>query len=139
MKDQNAALRIGYMTLLNTIGNGVNVFYEQAPDNAVHGSKYIVVRSTVNVGDDDKNSFNSKTSVVVECISVGGAVSPVTDSEFMVGAVKGLIDRVNQPNLSPDFVCITTKLTSDEQLTMNDGANKILRRVLRYEHQIGQL
>lgn len=126
------------MTLLESIGGGVNVFYGMAPDTYATGDKYIVVSSITGAEDSDKNTYGGKVSVLLDVVASGKAVLNVTDSESMVESIKGLIDSKTTLNLSPYFYCVNTNLVSDEQLITNTPTAKVIRRLLRYEHILGQ-
>lgn len=126
------------MTLLQGIGGGINVYYGMAPATVNPGNKYIVVSTITGVENSDKNSFDGNVSVLLDVIALGDTVLNVTDSETMVTAIKNLLDWQTDINLLPDFTCITTKLISDEQLNSITSTKTVLRRLLRYEHFIGQ-
>lgn len=126
------------MTLLGTIGSGVNVYYGMAPATAPIPTKYILVSNITGVENSDKNSFCGNVTVLLDVVALGSAVLNVTDSESMVAAIKNLLDSQTDINLLPDFTCITTKLISDEQLNSITSTKTVLRRLLRYEHFIGQ-
>lgn len=138
MKDWNSAIRESYMALLNTIGGDVQVFWKRVhvPDP---GDKYIIARVEAGVEDSDKNSFDGNVSVMVECIAIGDKVANVDAEEFMAGEVKRLINSETDPDLSPDFKCVTTKMTLDQSLDSNTATNTITRRLIRFEHFIGQI
>lgn len=139
MKDWNKAIRIAYMALLNTIGGGVKVFYGMAPDTATSGNKYIVVSTITSNEDSDKNSFDGNVSVLLDIVALGNSVLNVADSESMVTSVKGLINSDINPDLSPDFYCVSTNMASDEQLNNISSTQSVLRRLIRFEHFIGQI
>lgn len=125
------------MTKLQSIG--VNVYYGMAPATVNPGVKYIVVSTINGVEDSDKNAFNGKVAVLLDVVALGNSVLNTADSESMVSSIKGLIDSNTHPDLSPDFYCVTTKLISDEQLNTITTTQTVLRRLLRYEHFIGQI
>ena len=139
MKDWNSAIRLAYMSLLNSIGGGVKVFYGMAPDTQSSGDKYIVISTITSVENSDKNSFDGNVSVLLDIIALGNSVLNVADSESMVTSVKALINKENNPDLSPDFYCVSTEMTSDEQLNVITSTKTVLRRLIRFEHFIGQI
>lgn len=139
MRDWNSALRISYMTLLESIGGGVNVYYGMAPSPAITGSKYIVISAIDSNEQSDKNSFDGNVAVLLDIVALGKASANITDSESMVNSVKGIINSTLDPNMAPYFKCVTTRLTSDQQLTNITTDKTVVRRLLRYEHFIGQI
>ncbi len=127
------------MTLLQGIGGGVNVYYGMAPSPSITGNKYIVITSIDGNEDSDKNSFDGNVSVLLDVVSLGTSAANITDSESMVSSIKGLINSKTDPDFSPFFKCVTTKLTSDQQLINLTSDKTVVRRLLRYEHFIGQI
>ncbi len=127
------------MTLLEGIGGGVNIYYGMAPAPAITGNKYIVISSIDGNEQSDKNSFDGNVAVLLDVIALGTASLNIVASESMVNSVKGIINSSADPNLAPYFKCVTTRLTSDQQLTNITSDKTVVRRLLRYEHFIGQI
>ncbi len=127
------------MALLNTIGGDVKVFYGMVPNTENAGDKYIIISSITSVEESDKNSFDGRVSVLLDVVAKREATLNVDDSEFMVSEILSLINSENSPDLSPDFYCVSTNMVSNEQLINKDSTNTILRRLIRFEHFIGQI
>ena len=57
----------------------------------------------------------------------------------MTAFVKNSINSKKCPDLTPDFNCLTTKIVMDQQFNNLTGTQKVIRRMIRYEHLIEEL
>ena len=137
MKDWNQALRKSYIKILKV---NKPAFYEMIPDTSAAVSSYFLIHTIVGVEDSDKNSFDGKVSIMVDIIanSVDAALN-ITAVESMAAFCKNAINAKKCPDLSPDFHCITTKIILDQQFNNITNTQKVIRRLLRYEHLIEEL
>ena len=136
MKDWNSALRTRYITILKA---NSPAYYEMAPDT-VSGNKYFIVNSITAVDDSDKNSFDGRVTIMVDIVAKSSdAALNIKDCEAMAAFCKNAINSKTLPDLSPDFHCLTAKITMDQQFNNITNTQKIFRRLLRYEHLIEEL
>ena len=137
MKDWNSAIVTAYMATLT--GAGINTYNGIVPDSETPGNKYVVINAISAVENSDKNSFDGNISVLLDIITIGEAVLNYSDSWSMANTIKGLINSKANPDLSPDFYCSLTSLPSETEFIQSTVNQKVLRRLIRFEHFIGQI
>jgi len=137
MKDWNPVIRSAYIKILKA---NQPAYFEMAPDPVQVGKKFFLVHSISGVDDSDKNSFDGRVSVTVDCVvNANDGTLNIKDCEAMAGYLKDNINSSACPDMSPDFKCLTTKITFDQSFNNLTGTNKVYRRLIRYEHIITQI
>lgn len=141
MRDVNTPVRKGYFSRLNgavtSAGQPVPVYDTFASNNAVY--PYIILSTQTDTGGSTKQSQNHDATMLVDVVTGftgGGTRMPVDEIVGQVLALINPLETGQQIDVGPDLQIINTQLESDLTLEAQNGTYKIIRRLLRFGHNI---
>lgn len=157
MKDWKTPLRKAYFSLLNdlpvTMTNtdgttsdfAVPCYHDVIPPVAAgnHGSKnvYIVIQDAYGSAENVKGCFDNRVSMTVQIVAFD-ELKQVSRREVVNAVANLVLSQINQdfdPELLPDFNCVTTRVESDDD-GFDPGLTRwITWRNIRFEHYIEEL
>ena len=141
MVDVNTPVRKGYFQRLNGAvmldGQPVPVCDAFAPNTAKY--PYIILSTQGDTGDSTKQSQSHEATLLVDIVTgfTGGATR--TPVDLIAGQILSMINPADLPDqidVGPDLQIISTRLLSDNTVTAQIGSYKIIRRLLRFGHNI---
>lgn len=141
MVDVNTPVRKGYFQRINGAvmlnGQPVPVHDTFAPNSADY--PYIILSTQTDTGGGTKQSQSHESTLLVDIVTgfTGGATRMQAD--LIATQVLTLINPLKtaeQIDVGPDLQIISTRLLSDNTVDAQVGTYKIIRRLLRFGHNI---
>jgi hypothetical protein len=134
MKNAKRALVKAYITIID--GLGFTCYDGFAPDDA--GDEYVVIINPDMSGALGKNNFNTEVSIGVDIVVKNNNFG-FKRSEEIAEDILAVINANANPDLSPDFQCVTTQLANSTNLSSLLQTDNTFRTILRFEHKVSQL
>ncbi|CAL1518203.1 DUF3168 domain-containing protein [Chitinophaga sp. MM2321] len=139
MQDTNYSVRKAYFQALQgfvIVGlTAIEVYDKMAPNNAVY--PYIILSTQTDTDNSVKECFGHECTMLVDVVTgFNGAV----ESEMLDSICGQILNRINPSGqrltLTNNLQLISTKLISDNTIEGQNGVWKILRRLLRFAHNV---
>ncbi|ACU61359.1 DUF3168 domain-containing protein [Chitinophaga pinensis] len=141
MIDANYHIRKGYFQRLNgsVIINSVAVpvYDGMAPNQAV--CPYIILSTQTSVDRSAKRCQSQECTMLLDIVTEATGGVDRSQADAIVNQIYQLIypvDAAGYIDAGPDLTVISTRLISDTTMEMQDDTFKILRRLIRFTHQV---
>ena len=141
MIDANRQIRKGYYQRLNAAvvinSSAVPVYDSFAPNNATY--PYVILSTQTSVDQSVKRCQGQECTMLIDVVTgMVGAVQRETLDNICDQIFKLIypVDSSGYIDVGPDLTLVKTRLLSDTTMELQNDTFKILRRLIRFTHQV---
>lgn len=129
-----------YYTILNgniTIASAALPVYDgQVPPNFT--GSYILIGERTSTQTPGKTCTNFEAYILIE-VCIKGASYGFKDAEDCTNQILALINSGSNPDCSPYFQCVTTSISSTNELAGINASDNVFRVLTRFRHLVTEL